>query len=32
MRRNVFRRFFDGLSDGDPVALGAAAVFLLFYL
>jgi hypothetical protein len=33
MRRgNIFSRFFHDLGEGDPVALGAAAVFALFLL
>ncbi|HKB05673.1 MAG TPA: hypothetical protein VKD90_25865 [Gemmataceae bacterium] len=30
MRRNVFARYFEALAEGDPVALGATAFFLLF--
>jgi ABC-type sugar transport system permease subunit len=30
MRRNVFSRYFSALAEGDPVALGATAFFLLF--
>ncbi|HEY2783731.1 MAG TPA: hypothetical protein VGJ05_02050 [Fimbriiglobus sp.] len=33
MRRGqILGRFFDDLSRGDPVALGAAAVFVVFLL
>ena len=30
MRRNVFARYFEALSEGDPVALGMTALFLVF--
>jgi hypothetical protein len=30
MRRNVFARYFEALAEGDPIALGATAFFLLF--
>ena len=32
MRRNVFRRYFDALADGDPVALGITGFFLVVLL
>ena len=30
MRRNVFSAYFENLAQGDPVALGMTAFFLLF--
>jgi hypothetical protein len=29
MRRNVFREYFSALAEGDPVALGITALFLV---
>jgi hypothetical protein len=29
MRRQVFARYFEALADGDPVALGMTAFFVL---
>lgn len=32
MRRNVFRAYFENLADGDPIALGLTALFIVIAL
>jgi hypothetical protein len=32
MRRNVVSRYLSALAEGDPVALGVTAIFVLFLL